>query len=51
MSNFEKFKEELPGKERFYNSLTNRKVSDKEYESVLKVWNKFKMKTMKDYHD
>ena len=24
---------------------------NKEYEHVLKVWNKFEMKTMKDYHN
>ena len=27
------------------------RISDKEYEHVLNVWNKFEMKTMKDYHD
>ena len=32
-------------------SLTDRKISDKEYEYVLNVWKKFEMKTMKDYHD
>ena len=41
MNDFEKFKEEFPSKEIFYSSLTNRKVSDKEYEPVLSVWNKF----------
>ena len=41
MSNFEKFKEELPSKEKFYSSLTDKKVSDKEHEHVLNVWNKF----------
>ena len=46
-----KFKEQLPGKEKFCSSLTGKKVSDKEYEHVGKVWNKFEMKTMKDYHD
>ena len=51
MSDFEKFKEELPNKEKFYSSLTGKKINDKEYEHVLKVWNKFEMKTMKDYHD
>ena len=51
MSDFEKFKEELPSKEKFYSWLTGRKISDKEYEHVLNVWNKFEMKTMKDYHD
>ena len=51
MSDFEKFKEELPSKEMFYSSLNNRKISYKEYDHVLKVWNKFEMKTLKDYHD
>ena len=41
----------LPRKEKFYSSLTGKKVSDKGYEHLLKVWNKFEMKTMKDYHD
>ena len=51
MSDFKKFKEELPSKEKFYSLLTGKKISDKEYEHVLKVWNKFEMKTTKDYHD
>ena len=51
MSDFEKFKKELLSKEKFYNSLTDRKISDKEYEHVFNVSNKFEMKTMKDYHD
>ena len=50
MSDFEKFKEHLPSKEKFYSLLTVEKISDKEYEHVLKVWNKFEVKTMKDYH-
>ena len=37
MSNFENFKEQLPSNEKFYISLTGKKVSDKEYEHVLKV--------------
>ena len=48
MSNFEKFKDQLPSKENFYSSLTGQKISGKD---VLKVWNKFEMKTMKDYHN
>ena len=47
----EKFKEQLPSKEKFYSFLTGKKVSGKEYEQVLKVWNKFEMKTTKDYVD
>ena len=49
MPGFEKFKEELPGKEKFYSSLTDIKISDKEFEYVFNVSKK--MKTMKDYHD
>ena len=51
MSDFKKFKEVLPSKEKFNSSLTGKTISDKEYDHVLKVWNKFEMKTMKDYHD
>ena len=49
MNDFEKFKEELPSKEKSYSSLTGRKITDKEH--VLNVWNEFEMKTMKDYYD
>ena len=48
MSDFEKFKEELPTKEKF-SSLADRKITDKEYEHLLSVLNKFEMKTMKNY--
>ena len=51
MINFEKFKEQLPSKEKFYSLLTGKNVSDKEYQHVLKVRNKFDMKTMEDYHN
>ena len=40
VSDFEKFKEELPSKEKFYSSLTSKKIRDKEHEHALKVWNK-----------
>ena len=51
MTDFKKFKEELPSKETFYSLLTSKTVSDKEYDHALKVWNKSEMKTMKDYYD
>ena len=41
----------MPCKEKFYSSLTTRKIIDKEYEHALNLWNKFEMKIMKDYHD
>ena len=48
---FGNFKEGLTSKEKFHSLLTDRKISDKEYEHVLNIWNKFEMKTMKDYHE
>ena len=51
MTDFEKFKEKLPSKEKFYSSLIDRKIADKEYEHVSNVWKKIEMKTVKDYHD
>ena len=50
MSDSKRFEEELPSKEKFCSLLTGRKISDKEYDHVLKVWNKFEMK-MKDHQD
>ena len=47
MSDFQKFKEKLPSKEKFYILSTNRKVSDKEHEHVVNVWKKFETKTVK----
>ena len=51
MSNFEKAKVELPTKKKLYIYLNDRKISGKEYEHVLNVWNKLEMKTMKDYRN
>ena len=51
VSDFEKFKEQLGSKETLYSSLTGKKISDKEYEHVLKVCSKFAMKTIKGYHN
>ena len=48
MNDFEKSKEELSSKETFYSSLIGSKITDKEYEHVLNVWNKFEMKIMID---
>ena len=50
MTDFEKFKEQLPSKEKFYSSLTGKIISDKKYEHVLKVWSKLEIKTMKYHH-
>ena len=50
MTDFEKFIEQLPNKEKFYSLLTGKKLSGKEYEHVLKFWNKFETKKIKDFH-
>ena len=42
MSDFENFK---------VDSLTGKYISGKQYEHALNVWNKFEMKTIKDYPD
>ena len=51
MIDFEKFKKELLSKEKFYSSLTGKKISAEENKHDVNVWKKFEMKTMKDYHD
>ena len=51
MSNSEKFKEELPSKEKFYNSLTNKNIRTKNMNMFLMFRKKFEMKKMKDYHN
>ena len=51
MSHYEKIKEQLPNKEKFYSLLTDKKNSDKEYEHIFQVSNKFEMKTMKYYQE
>ena len=49
MTDFKRFKEQLPSKEKLYSSLTGQKISNKEYDHILKVWNKFEMTTIKNY--
>ena len=51
MNGFENFKEELVSKEKFYSSFASTQTSDKDYGRVVNVWNRFKMKKMKHYHD
>ena len=51
MSDFDTFKKELPSKQKFYSFLAGTKVSKKEYEHVIKDWNKVEMKTMRDCYN
>ncbi|CAB4010357.1 Gastrula zinc finger [Paramuricea clavata] len=43
--------EGLPSKDKFYSSLYESEVKEEDYQRALKVWDHFKMKTMRDYHD
>ena len=51
MNGFEKVKQRLPSKEKFYSLLAGKKIVIKIYEHVIKVWNGFKMKIINNYHD
>ena len=44
MSDSEKFKGELPSKEKFYGSLTYRKITGKVHGHVFNVWKKHGIK-------
>ena len=48
---FEKFTKKLLSKEKFHSSLTDIKISDKEYGCILIAWNKFEKKKENDIQD
>ena len=41
----------LPPREAFYSKLSGKGISNKNYNHALNVWNTFKMKTFKEYHE
>ncbi len=41
----------LPSKDEFYSGLNNTEISDEYYQHAHNVWEKFDMKTMREYHD
>ncbi|CAB3984764.1 Gastrula zinc finger, partial [Paramuricea clavata] len=43
--------EGLPSRDKFYSSLYESEVKEEDYQRAQKVWDHFKMKTMRDYHD
>ena len=52
MNSFKKFNEtELPSKNKFFSSLKNDAISEKDYEKAKNIWNSFKIKTLGEYHD
>ena len=52
VSSLEKVSEkQLPPKEEFYSKLNDEDISDDDYQHAINVWNNFKCKTIRDYHD
>ena len=52
VSSIEKLSEtQLPPKEEFYSKLNDEDITDDDYQHANKVWNTFKCKTIRDYHD
>ncbi|KAG1677003.1 hypothetical protein GQR58_014046 [Nymphon striatum] len=52
MDSLEKLDEtSLPPKNAFYSKLNDSNISDDDYKHAQSVWNIFKMKSMRDYHD
>ena len=52
VSSMEKLSEtQLPPKEEFYSKLNDEGISNDDYQHAINVWNTFKCKTIRDYHD
>ena len=52
MDNVEKFKENKPPpRKAFYSKLSGKGITVTDYKHVWNVWNTFKMKSLKDYHE
>ena len=52
MNNFKTFNEdELPDKSKFFSSLEDTGINEKEYGGAIKIWKVFKIKNLGEYHD
>ena len=51
MDSFERFSEDLPDKFKYFSSLRDEYVSEKDYQSANNAWTVFKMNAVGDYHD
>ena len=52
VSSLEKLSEtQLPAKEEFYSKLNDEEITDDDYQHAINIWNTFKCKTIRDYHN
>ena len=52
MSSFKRLNEDkLPDKGKFFSSLKDKGINEKEYDRAIKVWKDFKIKNLEEYHD
>ena len=52
MNSFKRFnKDKFSDKSKFFSSLKNCGISEKEYEKAVNVWKVFKIKNLDEYHD
>ena len=52
MNSFKKFNEtKLPSKDKFFSSLKNECIREKDNEKAKNIWNTFKIRTLGKYHD
>jgi hypothetical protein len=52
MNDFEKFKETcLPPREKFYNDLSKKHISDGDYTFIHELWNTYNLKNLGELHD
>ena len=52
MNSFKKFSEDkLPDRCKFFSSLKDKCIGEKDYLKANNIWNEFKINTMSDYHD
>ena len=52
MNSFKRFNEnKLPDKSKFFSSLKDSSINEKEYQRAINVWKVFKIKNLGEYHD